>query len=375
MKLIKNILVALDFRDSTENVVANAKLFAQKFNAKVTLVHVLPERIENEKVDALVRQAAEKELHQYQQQFEDLSITTADPVITYGNYSQGIISTSDQVNANLIIIGAGEKPKGDHVQLGTTASRVMAKSEHPVFVVKSEQNLADIKQILCPVDFSEESSNALHNAVAVARLFDAELKVMSVYTPFEQTITRIAPEEVNRQREQDQALELKRFLRHQNLENIKYSQEIMGGKPEEEILKAIDKYPIDLLFMGTTGKSGISKILLGSVAEKVTREVRCSFITSKKEDFLSFEVKKQSLEEDYEAAEKLLDKGFYEQAIMLFKSNLELNFSHIPSLLGLAKAYEKTGQTEKATKYKAMVKNVIDQFQNFKIEEEIRRNI
>ncbi len=375
MKLIKNILVAVDFRASTDNVVSNAIVFAKKFKSKLTLVHVLPEGSTNEKVDSLVRKAAEEELTKINERFREEDIQTGDAMIMFGNYSDRIVFASKKMGANLVIIGAGEKQKKDSVQLGTTAVRVIQKSKVPVFVIKSGQDLNQIKNILCPVDFSDESNNALKNAIAIARVFQAKLTVLSVYTEFKQTITRIDPDEVNRQRKQDQELELKRFLDKHNLIDLDYSQEVAGGSPSQEILKAIEAHQIDLLLMGTTGRSGINKILLGSVTEKVTREVLTSFITSKKEDFLEFELISQDLDEHFEAAEKLYEDGFYNLAIDLYHEALKLNFTHLPSLRGLARTYEKLGDEANASKYKNMTNQILEQMRNYKIEEEVRRNM
>lgn len=375
MKLIKNILVALDFRDSTETIVSNAMMFAKKFKSKVTLIHILPENIENEKVGDLVKKAAHEELEKINERFKKENIEMGEPILKFGNYSDRIVFASKETGASLIILGAGEKKNKDSYQLGTTAGKVMRRSSKPVFVIKNNQDLTEIKNILCPVDFSDESSHALNNAIAIARLFDSKLVVLSVYIPFVQTITRIDPVEVNSQREVDQELDLKRFLEKHNMQSINYVQEIAGGEPDEEILKAIERHNIDLLSMGTTGRSGFNKILLGSVAEKVTREVLCSFITSKKEDFIEFEIKSENVKDTYAYAQELFEKGFYTEAIELYKASLELNFSHVPSLMGLTKSYEKLGDEENAGKYRKMVKNVIEQFQNFKIEEEVRKSM
>ncbi|MXV38499.1 hypothetical protein GO491_07395 [Flavobacteriaceae bacterium Ap0902] len=376
MKLIKNTLVAVDFRESTDNVINNAIVFAKKFQSTLTLVHVLPDKIENEKVGSLVKKAAEDELARLNENLKSEEIETGKPMLKFGNYADRIVFAANEIDANIIIIGAGEKLNKDKYQLGTTANNVMRESSMPVFVIKHNQDLSHIQNVLCPVDFSSESSHALNNAIAVTRIFDANLVILSAYTPFQNnTITRVDHEEVNEQRKVEQELELNRFLENHNLTNINYTKEVVGGDPAIEILKAIEKHQSDILFMGTTGKSGITRILLGSVTEKVTREMPCSFVTSKKEDFLDFELKARDLEEYYNAAEKLYEQGFYQQAISMYNTALELNFSHVPSLKGLANSYEKLGDTEKVSKYRQMIKNVLEQFQNFKIEEEIRKTM
>ncbi len=58
------------------------------------------------------------------------------------------------------MIGSGEKSKNDIFRLGTTAEKIIRKSDKPVWVVKKDNPL-NVKNILCPVDFSPESKRAL----------------------------------------------------------------------------------------------------------------------------------------------------------------------------------------------------------------------
>ncbi len=373
MKLLKNILVAIDFSESSENVLKNSIKFAKTFQSKITLIHILPDDIDNEKVSLLVKKAATAQLKELNDRIINEGIKTGNPIIEYGNYCDKIVYASDKINTNLIIVGAGEKLKDDAFQLGTTAEKIIRKSNKPVFVVKNNQTL-DIKKIICPIDFSKESSRALNSAIIISRLFDAKLVILSVYSPFRQIFTKLDPVEINEQRKLDNVKKFNKFLEEFNLIDVNYVKEIKGGEPAEEILKAIKNYESDLLLMGTTGKSGINKILMGSVTEKVIREVLCSFITLKNEDAITLELesKIQDIENHYATAQELYEKGFFEESINQFNICLDINYTHIPSLKGIAKVYEKLGDVDNANKYREMVKNVLDQMWNLKIEQEAR---
>jgi len=374
MKLLKNILVAIDFNKSSENVLKNSIKFAKTFKSKITLIHILPDDIDNEKVSLLLKKAATAQLKELNDRIISESITTGNPIIEYGNYCDEIVNASDKINTNLIIVGAGEKLKEDTFQLGTTAEKIIRKSNKPVFVVKNNQTL-DIKSIICPVDFSKESKRALNNAIIIARLFEVKLVILSVYSPFRQIFTKLDPVEINEQRKSDLIKEFNKFLEEFNLIDVNYIKEIKGGEPAEEILKAIKNYESDLLIMGTTGKSGISKILMGSVTEKVIREVLCSFITLKNEDaiVLELESKIQDIEYHYTLAQTLFEKGFFEESINQFNICLDINFIHIPSLKGLVSVYKKLGDIDNEKNYQEMTKKVLDQISNMKIEQEIRK--
>lgn len=373
MKLLKNILVAIDFSESSENVLNNSIQFAKMFHSKITLIHVLPDDIGNDKVKTLVNQAANNHLKEINDKLVSEGIETGDPILDYGRYSDCIVNASDRINANLVIVGSGEKLEKDKFQLGITAENIIRKSDKPVFVVKNKQPL-EINNIICPIDFSQESSRALKDAIIIARMFKAKLVILSVYSLFRQTFTKLEAAKINEQRRKDHEVEFNKFLEPFNFVDVNIEKVLKGGDPAIEILKSIKKTKADLVVMGTTGRSGINKVLMGSVTEKVVREVLCSFITLKKEDVITLEIdsKRKDIENHYETAEKLFEKGFFEESLNQYKICLDINYTHIPSLKGIAKVYKKLGDMEKARKYQETVKNILDQIWNMKIEKEVR---
>jgi len=373
MKLLKNILVAIDFSESTENELNNAIQFAKMFNSKITLIHVLPDDIDNEKVKTLVNKAATSQLKEINNKIISEEIETGDPILEHGRYSDCIVNASDRINANLVIVGAGKKLEKDKFQLGITAENIIRKSDKPVFVIKNSQPL-NINKIICPIDFSQESSRALNNAIIMARMFKAKLVVLSVYPLFRQTFTKLDASKINEQRRKDHEIEFHEFKKPFNFVDGNFDMVIKGGDPALEILKSIKETKADLVIMGTTGRSGINKVLMGSVTEKVVREMLCSFITLKKADVITLEIdsKIQDIENHYATAEKLFEKGFFDESLNQYKICLDINYTHIPSLKGIVKVYKKLGDNEKARKYQETVKNILDQIWNMKIEKEVR---
>jgi universal stress protein E len=103
------------------------------------------------------------------------------------------------------------------------------------------------------------------------------------------------------------------FLSKFNLIDLEWEKVIRKGEPAKEILSAISDFNIDLLVMGTTGKYGLGKMVLGSVTEKVIREVPCSFITLKSEDIidLQLETEIRDLKSHFAVAEQLVKDGFF----------------------------------------------------------------
>jgi nucleotide-binding universal stress UspA family protein len=375
MKLLERILLATDFSKSSENLLEYAINLARTFHSQIIPVHVLPDEIANEKAKLLISQAALKQLEDIRNKIKSVGLIAGEPILEFGRPFDKIIQAADNVNANIILIGSGEKSKNDVFQLGMTAYKTIRKSNKPVWVVK-QGKILNIKKILCPIDFSPESERALKNAITIARRFKAELLILSVCKTYYSRSSRI---EVDWDKENEKAhlehiKKFNLFLSDFNLTNLHWDKEVLSGDPATEILRAISRDKSDLVIMGTTGKSNLSILMLGSVTEKIIRDVPCSLITLKKEDIIELQLEHKifEIEKHYGTALKLIKDGHLKESINEFKCCLNINEMHIPSLKGIADVYEKLGNKELAKEYRNIARKVLRRIWDEKIEEEIR---
>jgi nucleotide-binding universal stress UspA family protein len=129
-----------------------------------------------------------------------------------------------------------------------------------------------VKGILVPTDFSETSDAALTYAIDMAKTFEAKLYLMHV--PGELGIGFEANFPVGRfetaARERLDAL-----LSKEEIERLRPEYALRLGTPAEEIVRYADARDVDLIIMGTHGRSGIAHALMGSVAEQVIRRAPC----------------------------------------------------------------------------------------------------
>ena len=377
MKILEKILFATDFTHSDNSVFESVKRIAITFESQITVVHVLPKDIGDEKASKLLTEIASKKLDELNNSLKEAGVKTDDWVLEYGNHLDRIISISEKIDANLILIGAGEKRKDDAFKLGTTAARIIETSDKPVLVIKNESP-PGLRTVICPVNFSEESERALKNAIILTRRYNANLIVFSSYDmPYtgslEQQINWGEQAEIMRSKHLN---EFNLFLERFNFDEVNWSKEIRKGNAATEILESIKTHNADLLIIGTSGKKGLNKFIMGSVTEKVVREVPCSFITMKAEDFIELKIEKsiQDIDTHNKMAKELMEDGFYNEALEQYKICLGINGMHIPTLVGLAKVYNKLDNKLNAEKYKRLAKQVMDRFWDAKIEEEIRHH-
>jgi len=136
------------------------------------------------------------------------------------------------------------------------------------------------KNILLATDFSQTSDNALAYAAAIARLHDGKLFVAHAIPPEARTSIPLdsLPWSLDRDL-QEAEVNMRQLPRGKLLEHIAHEEVIERGRTSEVILDLIARNKIDLLVLGTHGRGGLKKLLLGSVAEELFRLAACPVLT------------------------------------------------------------------------------------------------
>ncbi|HUL71633.1 MAG TPA: universal stress protein [Vicinamibacterales bacterium] len=141
--------------------------------------------------------------------------------------------------------------------------------------------MIELTNILCPVDLSDPSRHALAYSLMLARWYGSSVTVLEVIqspvppTPFGSTpaaiLTAADREELTR--------ELCRFVGAAETTGISVATTVGEGQVVQEILQQARALPADLVVMGTHGRSGFERLLLGSVTERVLRKASCPVLT------------------------------------------------------------------------------------------------
>ena len=143
---------------------------------------------------------------------------------------------------------------------------------------------ADWKRICCPIDFSDASRAAMEVAADLARRTGAELVLLHAYPipgyTFPDGSVVASPKMM-----QDLADQAERHLGEWRAD----AEKLVGaprvtmdkaiGEPAAEIVSYAEEKGIDLLVLGTHGRTGLEHALMGSVAERVVRRARCPVLT------------------------------------------------------------------------------------------------
>jgi nucleotide-binding universal stress UspA family protein len=137
-----------------------------------------------------------------------------------------------------------------------------------------------IKTILHPTDFSENASHAYQLACALARDYGAKLLLVHV-----RPIPAIVPTELGTipppSEENDEGRRARLEAIRPEDANIACERHLLAGDEAEEIIALAQRMSADLIVMGTHGRTGLNRLLMGSVAESVVRRAPCPVLTMK----------------------------------------------------------------------------------------------
>jgi len=144
--------------------------------------------------------------------------------------------------------------------------------------------MIEIRNILCPVDFSDYSRRALDHAIALARWYKSTVTVLQVYSSA--PVAAFGPGPVvfepivltPTDREQLLA-DTRAFAETRSAPGVVIEAVVREGNTAGEILEQATSMKADLLVIGTHGRSGFDRFVLGSVAERVLRKATCPVMT------------------------------------------------------------------------------------------------
>ena len=151
-----------------------------------------------------------------------------------------------------------------------------------------------LTRILAPTDFSKYSGFALEWAAYLAQCMQAELVLLHVISEeegkiIEEVIGEGAVVQIPKGIRQDVVEDRQKKLKSQYdmvvprdiKASLKVGQMTRIGVPFLEIVKVAKEKEVDLIVMGTHGRTGLSHVLIGSVAEKVVHHAHCGVLTIK----------------------------------------------------------------------------------------------
>jgi nucleotide-binding universal stress UspA family protein len=267
------LLVPIDGSVSCLRARELASLIANKFNSKITVVHVVshdfmhPELKANyqlppevlQKMDEVYIKAGEKLLRGAVETFEEEGLEVKSILIRKAeDPADSILNLAKEQSFDLIIIGNRTESDTERFELGSNSEKIALYSKTPIIITKKKTNLA---KILVAIDGSKQATKALEYISVLAKEFNSKVTLLHVV---ETKLANLEPKEIRKISENilvDSAAKL---------QGVNIDKRIEYGKPAEVIIQVAGKEKYDLIVLGSRGLSSVKRYLLGSVSEDVT---------------------------------------------------------------------------------------------------------
>jgi nucleotide-binding universal stress UspA family protein len=274
----RRILVAVDGSESSKNAFRQACRIALTDKSWLTVITTIPHYEDlfqmpsiQEKVSHALREEGEKIVSEIKKiaAEEDAFIKT---VIEEGTPFDTIVDTAEEGNYDLIIMGRRGRRRIEKALVGSVTARVIGNSQRDILVFPQGGKIGWNKIIL-GTDGSKYSRIATDKAIDIAQSYGGEIKAVSVVDVTEEFQTQ-APEAVDKL-----IAEAKGFVeevrKKAEAQGVKIEPLVREGETYQVITDLAKKFVSDVIVMGSHGRTGIKRLLMGSVTEKVIGYAPC----------------------------------------------------------------------------------------------------
>ena len=307
---IRRILCPIDFSDYSRHALDHAVAVARWYEATITVLHVFstapiaayapgmpgfdPFVLTHDDRDQLLA-----EMKRFVET-ESAPGIPMDAIIREGDAVSEILSQATEMQAALLVLGTHGRSGFERLLFGSVTEKVLRKARCPVLSVPRRHPDAVpaipvlFKQLLCPVDFSDCSMEALTYGLSLAQEADAHLTVLHVMAD-ELAVTpdvyraiivndRESLDDFRRRQEDDARQRLKEAVPTTAGPYCELETMVSTGKPSREILRIAAEQRTDLIVIGVQGRGTANLLFFGSTTNQVVREAACPVLTVRRPD-------------------------------------------------------------------------------------------
>jgi nucleotide-binding universal stress UspA family protein len=279
--MFERILVPTDRSDPARRALEQAADLAARYDATITTLHVVDTRELDGGSEMDERTAAAQA--ELDAAIDDLDLEpTPEAVVRAGIPSEEILDYADESGMDLIVMGTHGRTGVRRYLLGSVAEKVVRLSDVPVLSVHPAEvdvGTVPFERILVPTDGSDGASVAIDCATDLATTYDAALHAVSVVDTGGMA-TDVQFDVIMDQLEERARTAVETVADAASEAGVEDTETaVLEGRAHDVIQSYADDERIDLIVMGTHGRSGLDRYLLGSVAEKLVRTTSIPVLT------------------------------------------------------------------------------------------------
>lgn len=286
-----HILVPTDGSDHADRAADHAVLLAEAFDATVHLLTVVDIEAAGGPFsaggvdDAYVEQRTADDRKALTEQKAALGETVrVETKVVTGTPAEGILDYVRETEIDLVVMGTHGRSGLRRYLTGSVAERVLRLSPVPVVTVRETEASAvgsGYGDILVPTDGSERADAAVEHALAVADAFGSTVHAVSIInvgdiaTGGEVSV----PPEFLEELENAARAATEAVASEAAAAGVTALTRVQTGRPKHDLLEYVADHDIDLVVMGTHGRTGLDRVLLGSTAEALVRRAEVPVLT------------------------------------------------------------------------------------------------
>jgi nucleotide-binding universal stress UspA family protein len=284
--LLRQILAATDLSAVSRHAAERAASVAAASGAALRLQHVVSGSALDElrtwlgagtAPEQAVLAAARQQLHALASQIGLAQGLDVQADLSTGVALDALLASADQHQADLLVLGARGASTLRRLALGSTAERLLRRSQRPLLVVRQKVH-ERYRRVLVPVDFSPWSGVTLALAQRVAP--QAHLVLLHTYeAPFVDKlrfagVDEATVEQYRRQAQAQASQQLHALAHEQGLAPGSWTPRLLPGEAWPRIIEQEQEQDCDLIALGKHGRHAAEELLLGSVTKTVLAEAQ-----------------------------------------------------------------------------------------------------
>jgi len=284
--MYEDILLPFDGSDGAAEALHHAAEIAHWADATIHVLFVADTTrdsvtvVETQVVDALVLEG-EDIVEEAERTLNTLGVDYESDVVQ-GNPAPTIVEYAERYDHDLIVMPTRGREGVSRYLIGSVTEKIVRLSSVPVLTARmqpDEQLMFPYENILIPTDGSAGAAHAAEHGLSLAAALDATVHVLSVVddTSLGLDVRSTISERESEQAATDAVDDLVSEAETRGLSNS--VRHVKHGAPNEVILDTIESNDIHAVVLGTTGRRGSDRILLGNVAEKTVRSAPVPVIT------------------------------------------------------------------------------------------------
>jgi len=268
---LEKLLVATDRSVFSEGAIREAINFAKKCSSRLYIISVMETNPEYETIGANVFQKEEEEAIKYLESVKTRAsqegLSYCETALLYGQEPYRlIVDDAAEKKIDMIIIGRRGRSGIMKVLMGQVAAKVIGHAPCKVLVVPRAARI-ECRKILVATDGSEHSIAAAAEALGIAKRYGSDIiAVSAAHSDIE-----LKKAETN----------VGRIVEMAQKDGIPVAALTPIGRSDDVIVETAGGRAVDLIVMGTYGKTGLRKMLMGSTTERVIGHAACAVLVVK----------------------------------------------------------------------------------------------